>query len=331
MQTAPITQNQFEARLEDAERMAAGRVEGLFGPGSAFWRVNREAIVFLGAGRALLLQLAHPFVAQAIADHSPVKHDPWGRYYGTMPPVFTMVYGPLDAALAEARAVYRIHRRIAGVLPETVGAFAKGTPYRAAEAHAALWVHATLWDTALLCHSLVFPPLSGAERDRYTQESRRFAALFGIPDEMVPGTGRDFDAYVRAMSEGGTLGVGEAGRDIAGYFFGRGKGAFGRYVPKWYRALTVHLMPPRLAEEFGFPLEKQERARAERALKRIRTLYPRLPDGLRFTGPYQDARARVAGQPGPGPWVRAVNRLWLGRPALVRDSSSIPPASGDAK
>jgi uncharacterized protein (DUF2236 family) len=32
------------------------------------WRVNREAILFLAAGRALLLQLAHPWVAAAVAD-----------------------------------------------------------------------------------------------------------------------------------------------------------------------------------------------------------------------------------------------------------------------
>ena len=40
---------------------------GLFGPHSALWRVNREAALFLGSGRALLLQLAHPWVGTAIA------------------------------------------------------------------------------------------------------------------------------------------------------------------------------------------------------------------------------------------------------------------------
>ena len=43
---------------------AAESLAGVFGPDSAAWRVNGEAvIVFLGAGRALLLQLAHPWVA----------------------------------------------------------------------------------------------------------------------------------------------------------------------------------------------------------------------------------------------------------------------------
>ena len=36
---------------------------GLYGPDSEAWRLNREAMLLLGAGpRALLLQLAHPAV-----------------------------------------------------------------------------------------------------------------------------------------------------------------------------------------------------------------------------------------------------------------------------
>jgi uncharacterized protein (DUF2236 family) len=32
---------------------------GIFGPSSISWKVNRESALFLGAGRAALLQLAH--------------------------------------------------------------------------------------------------------------------------------------------------------------------------------------------------------------------------------------------------------------------------------
>lgn len=37
---------------------------------SITWRVNAERIVLLGWARAILLQLAHPLVAQGVADHS---------------------------------------------------------------------------------------------------------------------------------------------------------------------------------------------------------------------------------------------------------------------
>jgi uncharacterized protein (DUF2236 family) len=54
---------------------------GFFGPGSVSWQVNRESAVFLAAGRAALLQLAHPWVASALAQHSSLLHDAVGRFH----------------------------------------------------------------------------------------------------------------------------------------------------------------------------------------------------------------------------------------------------------
>jgi uncharacterized protein (DUF2236 family) len=51
---------------------------GLFGPGSLTWRVNREGVLLLGGGRALLLQVAHPLVAAGVAEHSNYREDPFG-------------------------------------------------------------------------------------------------------------------------------------------------------------------------------------------------------------------------------------------------------------
>ena len=45
----------------------------MFGPGSLTWRVNGEAVLLQGGGRALILQVAHPKVAAGVAEFSP--HD----------------------------------------------------------------------------------------------------------------------------------------------------------------------------------------------------------------------------------------------------------------
>jgi len=45
-------------------------MEGIFGAESVSWRINCESALFLGAGRAALLQLAHPWVAAALDQHS---------------------------------------------------------------------------------------------------------------------------------------------------------------------------------------------------------------------------------------------------------------------
>ena len=87
-------------------RAAEGRA-GIFGPGSLMWQIDREAAVFLGAGRALLLQLAHPWVATAVVERSQVFADPIGRFHLTFRVMFTMVFGTLDQALKGARRLHQ--------------------------------------------------------------------------------------------------------------------------------------------------------------------------------------------------------------------------------
>ena len=52
---------------------------GFFGPESMTWRIAREAAMFLGGPRTLILQIAHPAVAAAVEQHSDFRADPMGR------------------------------------------------------------------------------------------------------------------------------------------------------------------------------------------------------------------------------------------------------------
>src|ERR1700736_2875969 len=131
-----VSENDLEAALDFVRARAAGSVEGIFGPASMTWRIDREAVIFLGAGRALLLQLAHPWVAAAVAEHSRTFADPIGRFHRTFDVVFTMVFGTRDQALAAARRLHRRHASVTGILPWTAGRFAAGSHYRANEVSA---------------------------------------------------------------------------------------------------------------------------------------------------------------------------------------------------
>src|SRR5437762_1229389 len=73
----------LEEQLELIRARVTSPLAGVFGPSSVTWRMNREAILFLAAGRALLLQLAHPWVAAAVADHSKALTDPVARFHRT--------------------------------------------------------------------------------------------------------------------------------------------------------------------------------------------------------------------------------------------------------
>ncbi|MGY8635058.1 oxygenase MpaB family protein [Bradyrhizobium sp. 14AA] len=306
-----VVEKDLEAALDQVRANTAGPVDGVFGPDTVTWRIDREAVIFLGAGRALLLQLAHPWVAAAIAEHSKTLADPIGRFHRTFDIVFAMVFGSLDRALLSSRQLYRRHSMIVGEMPETVGPFAAGSRYCANDIPSLRWVHATLVETALMSHDLVLPPLSVEDRERYWAESRTFGALFGLTADDLPAEWAGFAAYTAAMTQSDTLTVSTAAREIATQIF-TGARPWLR-PPRWYRALTARMLPERLRAGFGFELDAREIRSADNALRWIRRVYPKLPDRLRYVGPYQEAQARLRGELQPDWMTRCLNRAWIGR------------------
>ncbi|WP_456765386.1 oxygenase MpaB family protein [Bradyrhizobium sp. USDA 3650] len=306
-----VAERDLESALDQVRADMAGPVAGVFGPDTVTWQIDREAVIFLGAGRALLLQLAHPWVAAAIAEHSKTFTDPIGRFHRTFDIVFAMVFGSLDRALLSSRQLHRRHSMIVGEMPETVGPFAAGSRYCANDIPSLRWVHATLVETALMAHDLVLPPLSAEERERYWTESRLFGALFGLTAHDLPTDWSGFAAYTAAMTQSDTLTVSPAAREIAAQIFGGARPWL--RPPRWYRALTASLLPERLRVGFGFELDERDTRSVENALRWIRRVYPRLPDRLRYVGPYQEAQARLRGEPQPDWMTRCLNRAWIGR------------------
>jgi len=309
-----VNEKDLEATLELVRARAAGAAAGVFGPDTLTWRIDREAVVFLGAGRALLLQLAHPWVAAAIAEHSKTLADPIGRFHRTFDIVFAMVFGSLDRALQSSRQLHRRHSMIVGEMPETVGPFAAGSRYCANDIPSLRWVHATLVESALMAHELVLPPFSAEERERYWAESRLFGALFGLTADDLPADWSGFTAYTAAMAQSETLTVSPAAREIATQIFSGARPWL--RPPRWYRALTARMLPERLRAGFGFELDARAIQSADNALRWIKRVYPKLPDRLRYVGPYQEAQARLRGEPQPDWITRCLNRAWIGRPQM---------------
>jgi len=301
-------------RLLDNVKCSEARPAGLFGPDSVSWKVNREAGLFLAAGRATLLQLAHPWVAAAIAEHSRTLQDPIGRFHQTFRVMFTFSFGTLEQAMAAARHLHIRHQSIHGTMPETVGTFAKGSSYEANQVGALLWVYATLIDSTVMAYDLVLPPLTCEERERYYMESRISAAFFGITPDIWPQNWLQFEEYMESVYLSDTLAISPVARSLAQQVLS-GAGSWLR-IPPWYRALTAHLLPPRLREGFGLAYGERERGSAERALNWIRRVYPRLPESVRFVGPYREALARLNGESRPSLSIRLSNKLWIGEPTL---------------
>jgi uncharacterized protein (DUF2236 family) len=311
-----VSTERLERELTAVRGAAVDPLSGVFGPRSITWQVDREAAIFLGAGRALLLQLAHPWVAAAIEQHSDTFANPIGRFHRTFSTIFTMVFGSLDQSLDAARRLHRRHAEISGTFPSPVGPFPAGCTYCANEVSALRWVHATLWDTAPMTYELVLGPLARDQQERYYAESRRFAALFGIPGQRLPPDWTAFSAYVAAMIESSTLTVTEAARAMA-HRLVAGADTW-LPVPSGYNALTAALLPSRIRDAFALPYGQAEQNAAQQFVARTRRIYPFLPSRLRYVGPYQEAQQRLSGRTQPDFIARACNRFWMGQPWLGR-------------
>lgn len=310
-QTGFVDRVAFEAGLRELEALPGDPQAGFFGPSSKMWQIGRESLSFFGAGAAILLQTAHPWIAQAVADHSVALKDPLQRFHRTFRPVFAMIYGTRAQALAQARAVRRVHERISGTMPETVGSFQAGSNYFANHAEALFWVHATLWHTAIAVAEHMRGPLTNIEKNQYHDEMARFATLFGIPAVTLPADWAAFQDRFHVLAHSEMIGLGEAGRTIGGYFFGTGKMSVGRVIPSWYRLLTASLLPPHLAEAYGLPANID----ASRIWRRAALAYRAVPRSFRLIGPYREARYRLQGR-GPGLLTQTLNMAWIGRPRL---------------
>src|ERR1700722_18455063 len=127
-----VSRADSQTLLASLEELPGEPRNGFFGPESISWRVNRESAVFLGAGRAALLQLAHPWVAAALAQHSNLLHDAVGRFHSTFRVIYTMLFGARAQAIEASKQLYQRHTGIRGALPQ-------GLHYQANEVAALRW------------------------------------------------------------------------------------------------------------------------------------------------------------------------------------------------
>lgn len=271
---------------------------------SVIRRVNIEPAIMFGAGRALLLQLAHPAVAQGVEDHSDFKGNPFKRLQGTLEATYAVVFGSDELARGVGRRIQWIHD------------FVTGPGYEANDPANLLWVHATLCDTALRCYTTLVEPLSADDEETYYQEMTRVAEVFGVARSDQPATLADFRAYVDETVA--TMDVTAVGRDLAAFILDP-QLPFGLHVPfkpilGVQRLFTLGTIPASIREQLGVAWTAHDQRRFELAERRVQTVFRSAPRALRtspnrISGPVLlwqatrhvrqwEQRQRVA--PGPG-------------------------------
>jgi uncharacterized protein (DUF2236 family) len=313
-----ISNEAFTHQLEQRCQWASDPVAGLFGPQSMMWKVSRHSALFLGSWRAALLQLAHPWVAHAIDQHSTTITDPLGRFHRTFRTVFTMVFGSVDQVRRVSEALNQLHSGIKGDIPLSEGAFAGGSAYQANEVQAMSWVNATLWDTSVKMYELLVGPLDPVDKEQFFQEARIFAQLFGISSDTLPDSWVEFERYNQQMWDSNLLHVGDTAKELGQFLFEVDQVPFHRAWMPVARTVTAEVLPPQFREAFGFPPDTEaHRQKFERAIRWIRRSYRLAPPRVKYIPPYYEALQRIKGKKKCDIMTRTASRLWLGQPSLV--------------
>src|SRR3989440_2250379 len=268
---------------------------GLFGPGSLTWRVNREGVLLLGGGAALVLQVAHPLVAAGVEEHSNYREDPWGRLYRTLDLTTKIVFGSTPEAEEAAARIWHVHGRVHGVTREPGGRYPAGTPYDARSPELLMWVHATLVNTALEVYTRYVEALSIDEQRAYYEEQKLLGEQVGVPREHQPDTFADFNDYFREMVASDRIAVTDALRDVVGATLRPDMPFVMRPAIEAINLATVGLLPQRLREDLGLPWGPNRRRvfGASRAV--LSALLPVLPRVMRVFPPARSADRRVRG------------------------------------
>lgn len=249
-------------------------------------RVTRERALALSGPRALLMQAAHPLAVAGLLAHSGSLEDPYERLGRTAEVIRTITFGPRADADRMTKHVRAMHRTVRGRLPEAVGIYPAGAPYRADDPELLMWILYSLIDSSAVVYRTYVGALSARQLAGLWEDYKLVGRLFGLKDGQMPGSLSDLREYGRAMLGGEALHVGDWARRRARAI------VLEPPVPNRARPLlatvnliTIALLPDRIRSEYRFlPLPPQAVRKAivrTGAVYVRRGLLPLLPANLR--------------------------------------------------
>jgi len=267
---------------------------GRFGPASLVWRVHRERALLLSAPAVVLMQLAHPLVAAAIAEHTNRERSVVERAGATIGLNLAVIFGDHNQAERAAMHVRDLHTAIRGKLLAAVGTFPAGSSYRADDPELLRWGHATIVWAGLEAYERFVGSLRPADQDQYVAEMRFFGQAFGADEASLPSTRDGLRAYVFNVLDD-ALAIGELGQREAREILWPG-GTFGeRASGRVLRVVSAGLLPDTVRRGFALPWSTGRRAAFSSVAAMTRAAVRTMPRSRRWWQHYRTACERVAG------------------------------------
>ncbi len=266
---------------------------GFFGPGSVTWRIHTDPSYAVGGLRALMLQALHPVAMDGVARNSTgFKDEWWMRMTRTGQYVETITFGTRTEARRMAARVRGYHRQLSGVEEST------GRAYRVDDPDLLLWVHNGAVDSLLSTARRAGLPLTDEDADTYVLEQLAAARLVGVPEELVPRTVADLDAYFERIRP--QLALTPAASDgVRRLFVPPMKGwvqVLTPARPAWgtFVSLGFATLPAWARQMFSMPGLSLTDAAATGALRAFRTALLAVPERARWSPIVRAGHARVS-------------------------------------
>jgi uncharacterized protein (DUF2236 family) len=152
-----------------------------------------DSRLYLGAGHALILQVAHPTVNAGVVEHSQFEKNPWSRLIHTVDYLMMMSRSG-QQAIEVGRRIREMHKSIKGIDK-------KGKRYHALEPGAYSWVHASLIWSAVETYQTFIGSLGFEQKRAFYQEYKDLGQLIGVRDKDLPPTWLGFEDYCLEMIE----------------------------------------------------------------------------------------------------------------------------------
>jgi uncharacterized protein (DUF2236 family) len=315
---------------------AADGAAGVFGPGSMFWQLLEPFPVLpMMLVQAGLLELATPKIFFG-TEHSITRSGDYNSRFARSYEAFAdWFFGDVDTALRTARRVHGYHTRVGGRAPADLGTVVQGQYYRATEQELMIFTVGTQIVPIKQLYELFVRPLTAAETERYYDEVKRFAMLFGVDVAAMPATWRDFDEYWQRCMSSGELELASDGLNRMGPFVDPSQLPFvTRNAVKVVMTLQFNLLPRSLHSQYAakLPLAKARPRAAKLIALTVKGLLRVLPASVTSTPRLVDARRRAGASGSLGSPTRGEARLRgaLPHPFGDKQPSMCTPASPDA-
>lgn len=250
------------------------------------WRINHQRCGLLFGPAAAILQIAHPRIAQGVAEHSDFRNDTLGRLRRTLSSTNGIAFGTMAEAAAIQQRLRRVHGRVGGETATGVNGSAR---YSAFEPDLLLWVLATLVMAAVQGWELVYGILPAERREAFYRDMCRFGTYFGLHEEDCPQGWEAFSAYYEGMIHSDELASHPLCAELCQHIVFPSATPGTRLLGRSLRFLPIETVPSSLHQGLALQSTRSTRLKMRWLRNTAPRWFPLLPEKLRL---YPQARER---------------------------------------